>query len=448
MKSLSEALSKALSRASFPLFDRWDRSDRGEEWRRLARSQWLSATEIEALQRARLKAALRHAYDTVPYYRTAWQAAPPVNSLADLRTLPILTKQQVRDAGEALLSTALPRESLITAKTGGSTGTALKLYFDHDTQQHRNAAALRSDSWAGWEPGQWIGALWGSPEYPSNLKQHVRNWLRERFEYLDTMRLDPASMDAFLERMRERPLEALFGHAHSLYILADYVQKSGASVPAPKAIVSTSMMLIASERAVIEAVFRCKVTDRYGCEEVGLIAAECERHEGLHVNAEHTLVEIVDDDGHPAAPGVIGRVLVTDLLNKGMPLIRYEVGDLSAWSPVPCSCGRGLKTLTRVVGRQADCLVRRDGSLVAGVSLVERTLTAIPGIAQLQLVQPSPTEVTAHTVADPAATTAWQAELHSALARDLGDGIDITVVPVERIPQEANGKYRFAIRRF
>ena len=442
------ALSKALSRASFPLFDLWDRSDRGVEWRRLARTQWLPAPELEALQFRRLESALHHAFETVPYYRARWRELPTLASIGDLARLPILTKQDVRDAGDALLSTALPRETLITAKTGGSTGTALKLFFDHDTQQHRNAAALRSDSWAGWKPGQWIGALWGSPEYPTGLKQHVRNWLRERLEYLDTMRLDPASMDVFLERMRARPLEALFGHAHSLYILAEYVRASGAAIPAPKAIVSTSMMLIASERAVIEAAFRCKVTDRYGCEEVGLIAAECERHEGLHVNAEHTLVEIVDDEGHPSAPGVIGRVLVTDLLNRGMPLIRYEVGDLSAWSPVPCSCGRGMKTLTRVVGRQADCLLRRDGSLVAGVSLVERTLTAITGIAQMQLEQISPNEVRAHAVADQAARAQWQPELHSALVRDLGEGIDVKIVPVERIPQEANGKYRFAIRRF
>ena len=442
------ALSSALSRASFPLFDWWDHSDRGHEWQRLARSQWLSAHDIEALQFERLTAALRHAYATVPYYRTRWAAEPVLQSLHDLAGLPMLTKQAVREAGPTLLTDAIPHGELLTAKTGGSTGTSLKLYFDHECQQHRNAAALRSDTWAGWEPGQWIGALWGSPERPANIKQHVRNWLRERLEYLDTMRLDPASMDAFLVRMRTRPLEALFGHAHSLYILADYAQKSGASVPTPKAIVSTSMMLIASERAVIEAVFRCKVTDRYGCEEVGLIAAECERHEGLHVNAEHTLVEIVDDDGRPAGPGIIGRVLVTDLMNRGMPLIRYEVGDLSAWSSAPCTCGRGLRTLTRVVGRQADCLLRADGSLVAGVSLVERTLTAISGIAQLQLVQETQARVRAHVVSDGDGSSSWKTELHSVLARDLGPRIEIEIIPVDRIPQEANGKYRFAIRKF
>ena len=278
-------------------------------------------------------------------------------------------------------------------------------------------------------------------------KQKIRNWLRERMEYLDTMRLDDASMNAFLERMRAKPIDALFGHSHSLYILASFVERTAAKVPPPHAIVSTSMMLLPSERAVIERAFRCKVTDRYGCEEVGLIAAECERHQGMHVNAEHTLVEIVDDSGRRCAPGAVGRVLVTDLKNRGMPLIRYEVGDLSSWSTTSCSCGRGLPTLERVIGREADCLVRSDGSLVAGVSLVERTLTAIPGIAQLQLEQVTREEVIAHAVLEATTSNDAVSALDFALSRDLGPGIQINVRLVEALPQERNGKFRFAIRR-
>ena len=262
------------------------------------------------------------------------------------------------------------------------------------------------------------------------------------------MRLDAASMDEFIALWRAKPLDALFGHAHSLFILADYVRKTGAAVPRPHAIVSTSMMLLASERNVIENTFHCAVTDRYGCEEVGLIAAECEVHHGLHVNSEHTLVEIVDDAGQPCAPGQIGRVLVTDLVNLGQPLIRYEVGDLAAWSAQPCPCGRGLPLIEKVVGRQADCLQRVDGSLVAGVSLVERTLLVIPGLAELQLVQESQGRLVAFVVLGANASAQTSEQLIGALARDLGEGITIEVQVVARIPQEKNGKYRFALRRF
>lgn len=442
------SFSRLLARASLKIFAARDGSDRIREWGRLTQTQWRTFAEQDAEQLSRLNVQLDHAWRTVPYYKALWKSHRPLAALNEIEALPIVTKTMVREAGAHLLSREFQRHRLLSAKTGGSTGTSLVLFFDHVCQQHRNAAALRSDSWAGWSPGDWVGALWGSPERPASTTQKLRNWLCERQEYLDTMRLDSTSMNDFLALMRSRRLGALFGHAHSLYILADFLEKSGAKVPAPHAIVSTSMMLIPSERQVIERAFGCPVTDRYGCEEVGLIAAECERHTGLHVNAEHTLVEVVDEAGQACAPGEIGRVLVTDLENLAMPLIRYEVGDLSAWAANPCACGRGLRTLERVVGRQADCLVRTDGSLVAGVSLVERTLTAIPGMHQLQIEQQTPRLVVARAVFDPTSSARTSLELHDALARDLGAGISITVEQVARIPQERNGKYRFAIRRF
>ena len=446
--------SRWLSRATFPLFDLYDQSDRLQELKRLLRTQYLSSDELEFMQLTSLKQILAYATKYVPYYRCYAQehrsGTFSASSLSALREFPVLKKSGIREAGDALITTdASIKNALISSKTGGSTGTSLFLKTDHRTQQHCNAAAMRSDMWAGWRMGDWTGCLWGSPEYPRGLKQKIRNALRDRLVYLDTMRLDSSTMGEFLRLMQTRRIDSIFGHAHSLFILADYAVKERSTVPAPHAIVSTSMMLLASERARIEEAFGCAVTDRYGCEEVGLIASECEHHQGYHVCSEHVIVEIIDEQDEPCAPGEVGRVIVTGLNNRGMPLIRYEVGDLAAWAATPCPCGRGLPTLERIVGRQADCLKRANGSLVAGVSLVERTLLAISGIAQLQLVQEAPTSVVAHTVlAENALKDETSEALRGALCRDLGANIDINVQIVQRIPQEKNGKYRFAIRRF
>ncbi len=419
------------------------------ELKRLLTTQYLSRERLEHLQLRALRLMLGYASDYVPYYRKLWRYPPQVPTLADIASLPLLTKADVREAGAALVTVSPAFPQLLTTKTGGSTGTSLILKFDHAAQQHRNAAGMRSDMWAGWRPGDWTGVLWGTPEYPASLTQKLRNVLRDRLVFLDTMRLDAHSMGEFLCLMQRRRIDAIFGHAHSLFILADFALKHGYRVPAPHAIVSTSMMLLASERTVIEKAFHCSVSDRYGCEEVGLIAAECPEHSGYHVTSEHIIVEIVDERGKPCAPGEIGRVIVTDLQNHGMPLIRYEVGDLAAWAKRACPCGRSLPTLEKIVGRQADCLKRLDGSLVAGVSLVERTLLAIPGLAQLQLVQEAPDRLIAHAVLAPGATPKIAlSELTRALERDLGVGIALDIEQVERIPQEKNGKYRFAIRRF
>lgn len=442
------APSRWLSRASFPLFDLYDHSDRLKELKRLLESQYFPREIHEKRQAHGLLSLLHYAQHAVPYYYKNWNKYYEFRTLDCLATLPILTKAAIREAGDALFTLA-EGANLLTSKTGGSTGTSLTLKFDHTCQQHRNAAAMRSDMWAGWRMGDWLGCLWGSPEYPISLKQKVRNTLRDRLVFLDTMRLDAESMSEFLHLMQRKRIDSLYGHAHSLFILADFALQEGIRVPAPHAIISTSMMLLASERARIEAAFNCKVSDRYGCEEVGLIAAECEEHSGYHVTSEHLIVEILDETGRACAPGEVGRVIVTDLQNHGMPLIRYEVGDLAAWSRTPCPCGRGLPTLERIVGRQADCLKRTDGSLVAGVSLVERTLLAISGLAQLQLVQESPKQLVAHAVLSASALPNESLrQLKAALARDMGEDIAIEVSSVDRIPQEKNGKYRFAIRRF
>ncbi len=149
----------------------------------------------------------------------------------------------------------------------------------------------------------------------------------------------------------------------------------------------------------------------------------------------------------PCAPGEVGRVVVTDLLNRAMPLIRYEVGDLSAWSTSSCPCGRGMPTLSHIVGRTADAFVRPDGSLIAGVSLVERTLTAVTGIAQLQLVQTGPQNITANLVTAADFSSATIPALHQQLDRAFGCPITLDVQEMRALPQERNGKYRFAIRR-
>jgi phenylacetate-CoA ligase len=239
----------------------------------------------------------------------------------------------------------------------------------------------------------------------------------------------------------------LFGHSHSLYLLAKYVIAHGITDLRPVGIISTSMMLIASERQVIEAAFACKVFDRYGCEEVGLIAAECERHEGLHLCIEQLYIELLRDDGTPAGPGEEGAIVITDLNNHGMPLIRYRIEDMGVLAERPCSCGRGMPLLQRVTGRVADYLKRRDGSMVAGVSLVERTLTAIPGIEQLQLVQPAIDEIVLNVVR----AADFKPESEQALLQEIrevfGDGINVRADYMERIPQERSGKYRFSICR-
>jgi len=178
-----------------------------------------------------------------------------------------------------------------------------------------------------------------------------------------------------------------------------------------------------------------------------LIASECEIHRGMHMNAEHVVVEFLRDDNSWAEPGEEGRIVVTDLVNHGMPLIRYVVGDLGVPSGGVCPCGRGLPLMEGLTGRSADFLRRRDGALVAGVSLVEKTLTAIDGIEQLQIVQNGLDEFVLNVVPAAGYDTASENALCGVMHDVFGADARIRVAKVERLSQERNSKYRFAICR-
>jgi phenylacetate-coenzyme A ligase PaaK-like adenylate-forming protein len=432
---------------TYPLWDLKDGRGRLSELRSLKQSQHWDGARLKQLQLERLRSMVAYAYEHCEFYKRRASGPPRIDRIEDILAIPILSKADISGQELALLSSQFDQKALIGAKTGGSTGVALRVFFDETCQKKRNAAAMRTDGWAGWEPGALIGALWGTPPIPVTPKEKLRNLLHDRVFYLDTMRLDAATMGEFATQIRRRRPPMLFGHAHSLFIFARFLRDTGQEVPRMRGIISTSMMLIESERRVIEQVFGCAVTNRYGCEEVGLIASECEVHHGMHLNSEHVLVEFVLDDGRWAAPGQEGRIVVTDLINHGMPLIRYAVGDLGVPSDRACQCGRGLPLMEALTGRSADFLRRRDGSMVAGISLVEKTLTAIKGIEQLQIIQNRLDEFVLNVVPAPHYNEDSERELRQVMHEVFGSDSRIEVAKVERLSQERNSKYRFSICR-
>jgi phenylacetate-CoA ligase len=439
----------SLSRHVFhPLWDLKDGSRRLRVLRELERSQWLPQEVLRARQRERLQHILSYANAHSPYYQRIFRLSgfdPAHFTEAAFARLPLLTKSIIRSSTDEILSRQFTRAQLGEHKTGGSTGVALTTYFDRDWLEIRTADALRSDQWAGAFHGMKVAALWGNPPVARSAKERLRRLLIDRFVFLDTIDLNQRSLAQFVSAWRRERPEVLFGHSHSLYMLARYLKEQAISDLRPAGIVSTSMMLVAHERALIEEVFGCRVTDRYGCEEVGLIGCECERHEGMHLDIEHLYIEFLREDGSAAAAGEEGAIVLTDLYNRGMPFIRYRIEDVGVWTQRRCSCGRGLPLMERVTGRVADYLKRRDGSLVAGVSLVERTLTAITGIEQLQIVQPSREEIVLNVVRAADFSAASEEALLAEFRGVFGEGITFRTQFLERMPQERSGKYRFSI---
>jgi phenylacetate-CoA ligase len=311
--------------------------------------------------------------------------------------------------------------------------------------QFKRACVLRSDEWSGWRLGERVALAWGNPEYlRRGLRGRLRNTFLDRSRYLDTLRMDEKTMERFGRSLvRTRP-SLLFGHAHSIYLLARFVQLRDIGPIRPKGIVVTAMVLHNWERRVIEDVFACRVTNRYGCEEVSLIACECEYHNGLHVNADGVYVEIIRD-GRPAQCGEPGSIIVTDLTNRAMPLLRYKVGDVAVLTERRCPCGRGLPLLDRLEGREADYVVTPSGEMISGISLTENFAVQVPGIAQLQIIQETIDRVCFRIVRGPDFGPQSLRRIDALVRQRFGEDVSHQCDYVEAIPQEPSGKYRFCI---
>ncbi len=410
--------------------------------RDLEKSQYDAPDVIAGRQLTQLQAILHHAYATVPYYRRTWAAAgvhpSDVRSIADLSHLPALTKADIRAHAGELTSTEGDRSTWRVKTTSGSTGVPLKLYMDSPAVQWKTACTLRSDQWSGYRLGQRVAKVWGNPEYRyEGVRGRLRNAVVDRAVYLDTIHLTADRIRAFAGTLTRHRPGLIFGHAHSLYLVAGELKKMGLMDIRPDGVISTAMPLHAWQRPVIEHVFGTRVTDRYGCEETSLIASECEQHNGLHVAAESVLHEVPPD----------GKLLLTDLVNRAMPLIRYQVGDVATTAPGPCPCGRTLPRLGRIQGREADFVVTPAGTLISGISLTENFALHIPGVEQLQLVQESRTLLRLRLVPGERFGHDSQAKIATLVADLFGPRMRHEVELVSAIPQEPSGKYRFCISK-
>ena len=270
-----------------------------------------------------------------------------------------------------------------------------------------------------------------------------RGLLREPV-WLDTAHVTEralADFHALLLRYRPRVLQA---YARSILLFARYLEGRGLRPYRPHSIVTSAEGLEASERTLVERVFGCPIFNRYGCREVSVIASECAVHQGLHVMAEGLYVEIVNG-ARPARPGEVGSILVTDLLNHAMPLIRYRIGDMGSWQAGTCPCGRSLPRLHSVQGRVTDFLVGSDGRLVSGVFLATYVVAQRPSLGQVQMQQDKAGEVVYRIRPG---RDFCQAEdipyLEQTSRQYLGAEMVVRWEMVEELPSEASGKFLFS----
>lgn len=417
--------------------------------REFERTQYLPPEAIRAIQFDRLRLALEHAYDRCPFYMESFDRAGvgprDLRTLDDLGAFPILEKQDIQGRRDDMVARDWPAADLIPNYTGGSTGAPLTFFLDHARRRSRWAAAIRHDRWAGWDIGDKAAYLWGAlRDEPAMIwRQRLRRAMIEPQIFLNTAHITEEKLLGFYEEMRRFRPAVVQAYARSAALFARFLKERGLAPPRPRSVVATAEVLEDDDRAVIEEVFGCPVFNRYGCREVSIIASECAAHRGLHVMSEGLCLEIIRG-GRPAQPGEDGEILVTDLMNRAMPLIRYRIGDVAAWEEGPCDCGRGLPRLRRVTGRATDFLVGHDGRLVSGPFLTLAAVGKRPSLGQLQIHQDRAGVVRFRIKPGPRFQNPADVDFLRETARAyLGETTEVEWEFVDELPSEPSGKFLF-----
>lgn len=420
-------------------------------YRRLfERTQYYEPDELAAFQLPLLTTLLRSAAERCPFYRERFARTgfdpDQVSKPSDLSQLPPLTKAEVQEHSARMLAMGWPRADLVPNHTGGSVGRPVRFFVDRDRLESRAGSTARHDAWCGLEPGDPIAYIWGAPrDRPS---RHWRTRLRNRLLggqlWLDTARVNETEMRSFGRALDRFAPRTIIAYASGIALVARFFESAGIRPRPPSSIITSAEILTDEMRGSIEEVFGCEVFDRYGSREVSVIASECSEHSGLHLNADSLYVEVVTE-GRPAAPGELGSLVVTDLRNLSMPLIRYEIGDAAVLEAGPCACGRGLPRLRSVAGRVSDFIVGPDGRAVSGTYLAVYVVGKRPSLGQAQIVQDRAGVVRYRIQRGPRFDEADDLSyLREATARELGAGTQVEFEFVDELPREPSGKFLFS----
>lgn len=416
--------------------------------RELLESEKWSAGEIEAYQNEKLRELIHHAYENVPYYRDRWKSLKlspeDIRSREDLTKLPVLTKEDVRQNFERLVSEKASRHDLVFRHTSGTTGKALHFYVTNAAIAFQWAVWWRHRMRFGVQPGAWHANFTGKRVVP--LEQRTPpfwRWNRPLRQALLTMHhLTREKISSVMEFLNSQHFEFYSGYPSIIHMLALHAGAAGISLKSPpRAVFTGAENLLDFQRRDIQKFTGAVLTDQYGCSEGCGNASHCPEFV-YHEDFEFGIVEGVE-----LQPGNAARsILCTGLSCDAFPFIRYEVGDTAVWqdSRKRCCCGRSSSVLLRVDGRKDDYVITPEGTRIMRFDYVFKD---VMNVREVQVVQEQLGEITIRAVRRAGYDSNDEIGIAREIQRWISPTLKVRFDYVPEIERERNGKFRAVLSR-
>jgi phenylacetate-CoA ligase len=407
---------------------------------KMARKEILLDNEsLRELQMLRLRSIINYAREHSDYY----SKIIPKHEIKDvyefIKGVPFLTKDTIRNKGNELLTTS--KNNLIKMSSSGSTGVQTEVYLSKSELSIDRAIQTLWWEWAGYKIGMPMlqTGLAINRSFEKRLKDFVF-----RTKYVFAFGLEREKLLSYKNWIRfNKPF--LGGYASSLFVLSELLGNEKCKFHSA---VSWGDKLFDNYKRSINSAFECKVYETYGAGEGFKIAAQFDLNY-LYIMSPYVYIEIVDEHGNIVPDGELGSIVVTSLINKSMPLIRYKIGDLAIKLPsdlYPKESILSLPLLQKVIGRETD-IVRTP----SGKKLIVHSFTGIfefySDIKQFCIIQEHVGGVIVEYINDGQLETHTLSEIKNKLIALIGEPFEIIFHRVDNIPATPSGKPQIIISR-
>jgi phenylacetate-CoA ligase len=402
----------------------------------------LPGNKLEHLIYNRLKNVLISAYENVPYYQEIMKNAgynPSVSYRGpnDLSILPITNRETLKKRGENnFIRIGADLSNSFKEATSGSTGIPVTIYRGHYERSFEIAKWLRVLFINGYSINKKVLSLTS----PSRLNEGKT--VLHRFGLLRRMAIDYLSTpEKMVDKLLEYKPHVLYGNRSQLDIIAFELEKRSEKPQNLQILIGTGEVIRDSNRQLYRKIFGVDLTETYGSVEMGAMAFDTPERDGMHLCEDLTYFEFLDEKGDPVPPGQPGRVVVTDLVGRLMPFIRYDMGDSAIYENIIGKDSNIWRRLRKIIGRDDDVALLPDGTSRSFVDFYE-VLELYTDIMQWRIVQKNLNTFIVYIVADNSYFESIHRSIITRFKEKFPHSIDFNVIRVEKIDPDRSGKHR------
>lgn len=409
-------------------------------------SERWSAAEAANYQDEQLRRLIRHAYDSVPYYRDRMKGLKltpaDIQSRQDLAKLPILSKEEVRANMPRLVSENQDPQRLIHRHTSGTSGKSLHFLSTPDSIAFQWAVWWRHRMRFGIQRGTWHANFTGKLVVPAGqVHPPYWRWNRPMHQVLVNMQhLTPQKIGDIVSFFDERGFELFTGYPSIIHAFVLAAEEAGRKLQAPPRVICTGAENILDfQRRDIVRSTGAILTDQYGLSEGCGNASHCPEF-AYHEDFEFGILECADpvrvDQNHTR-----GRIVCTGFSNRAFPFIRYDTGDIGIWRQpdYSCACGRSSAVLSGIDGRKDDYVITPEGNRIMRFDYIFKDTA---NVKECQVVQESLGEITLRIVRRPPYGVRDEETIRREISHWISPRLRVKFDYVPEIERSASGKFK------